>query len=59
MPSSFQTYSVSDQRKSDQKSVDASIVAAIKKAPDAKLLRQYLTAKFCLGKGDLPHKMVF
>ena len=52
-------YTVTDQRKTDQKKVDAALIQAIKKHPEAKFIRQYLATKFSLGKGDLPHKMVF
>jgi len=52
-------YTVSDQRKTDQKAVDAALISAIKKHPDSKFLKSYLATKFSLGKADLPHKMVF
>lgn len=43
-------------RADDQKSVDKSILAAIKKEP---LLASYLKASFSLRKGDKPHEMTF
>ncbi|CAM9611095.1 unnamed protein product [Sphacelaria rigidula] len=47
---------VSDQRKADQKTVDAGILAAVTKN---KLLKAYLNAKFSLKNGDRPHEMKF
>ncbi|TPX56511.1 hypothetical protein CcCBS67573_g09340 [Chytriomyces confervae] len=39
-------------RVADQKSVDAAIIAAVKKTP---LLKAYLNASFALSKGQAPH----
>mmetsp|Transcript_36114 Transcript_36114/g.61982 ORF Transcript_36114/g.61982 Transcript_36114/m.61982 type:complete len:240 (+) Transcript_36114:52-771(+) len=47
---------VSDQRKADQQSVDAAILAAVKNVSG---LREYLGARFALTKGQFPHAMVF
>lgn len=47
---------VSDQRKADQKKVDAALMKSVEGEP---LLKQYLKAKFSLTKGDRPHKMLF
>ena len=47
---------VSDQRKADQKSVDAALLKAVEKEP---MLKQYLGAKFSLTKNDRPHAMKF
>eukprot|EP01084_Bolivina_argentea_P264444 447949_1 len=47
---------VSDQRKGDQKAIDASLVQAIAKVP---LLKEYLNAKFSLSRGDRVHNMKF
>ncbi|EJK63044.1 hypothetical protein THAOC_16316 [Thalassiosira oceanica] len=47
---------VSDQRKADQKSVDAALMKAVESTP---VLKSYLGSKFTLGKHDRPHKMVF
>merc|ERR1711977_809870 len=44
---------IDDSRKQLQKDVDAKIVAAIDKTP---LLKQYLSSKFSLKKGDKPHE---
>jgi len=47
---------VSDQRKADQKKVDAAILKAVDATP---LLKGYLAAKFSLSKNDKPHNMKF
>ncbi|KAI8619136.1 60S ribosomal protein L6 [Chytriomyces sp. MP71] len=47
---------VDAQRVADQKSVDAALVAAIKKTP---LLKAYLNASFALTKGQAPHLLKF
>merc|ERR1712003_248756 len=47
---------VSDQRKADQKTVDASILKIVESTP---LMKNYLGSKFTLGKYDKPHKMIF
>lgn len=47
---------VSDQRKADQKSVDAALLKIVAKEP---MLKQYLNAKFSLTKNDRPHNMKF
>jgi len=52
-------YKPSEQRKKDQAEVDKQILAAIKKAKDGAVLKQYLRSSFSLSKGELPHKMVF
>ncbi|KAL4224233.1 60S ribosomal protein L6 [Mactra antiquata] len=52
-------YSVSDERKEDQKNVDTQILDAIKKNPEKKYLFGYLGAMFSLGSKQFPHKMVF
>ncbi|TPP65090.1 Ribosomal protein RPL6 [Fasciola gigantica] len=52
-------YTVSDERKEDQKLVDQQVAAAIKNHPDSKLLHGYLRSLFSLGKRDYPHRMVF
>jgi len=45
-----------DNRKVDQKAVDASILAAVKNVPH---LQDYLHSRFSLRKGDYPHTMQF
>jgi len=52
-------YVVSDERKADQKRVDEQVLAVITKHSEKKYLTGYLASRFCLNKGDLPHKMVF
>jgi len=47
---------VSDQRKADQKKVDASILKAVDATP---VMKNYLGSKFSLKKHDRPHKMIF
>jgi large subunit ribosomal protein L6e len=47
---------VSDARRADQKRVDAAILKAVEATP---LMKNYLGSKFCLGKYDKPHKMIF
>ncbi|XP_065185365.1 large ribosomal subunit protein eL6-like [Sycon ciliatum] len=50
------TYKASEERKADQKAVDAAILESVKKTPE---LLYYLRAKFTLHKGQYPHEMVF
>jgi len=52
-------HTVSEQRKSDQKQVDATILAAIAKHPEKKFFCGYLGSRFCIGKNQYPHKMIF
>lgn len=52
-------YTVSEQRKTDQKSVDAALLAAIRAHPERKFLFGYLGSRFALAKGQYPHKMIF
>merc|ERR1719446_427546 len=47
---------IDDSRKALQDDVDAAIVAAVGKTP---LLKEYLSSKFSLKKGDKPHEMSF
>ena len=47
---------VASQRAEDQKKVDKSLLASIKKEP---MLQSYLASQFSLRKGDRPHEMVF
>lgn len=47
---------VSDQRKADQKKVDAAVLKSVNAIP---LMKNYLGSKFSLGKHDRPHKMIF
>ena len=54
-----QTYTVSAERKEDQKAVDTQLLAAIKKHPDGAVLRKYLKTLFELKHGQFPHQMKF
>lgn len=47
---------VSDQRKEDQKTVDAALLKAVAAVP---MLEAYLAAQFTLTSSDKPHKMKF
>lgn len=47
---------VTDQRKVDQKRIDAALLKSVDAVP---MLRGYLNAKFSLTKSDRPHTMVF
>jgi large subunit ribosomal protein L6e len=47
---------VSDQRKADQKKVDAALLKVVEAVP---MLKAYLNAKFTLTNNDKPHKMAF
>lgn len=51
----WQSSTVSDKRKADQKTVDAGVLAALTNP----MLKAYLNAKFSLKKGDRPHEMIF
>uniref|UniRef100_A0A915Q2W2 Large ribosomal subunit protein eL6 n=1 Tax=Setaria digitata TaxID=48799 RepID=A0A915Q2W2_9BILA len=52
-------YTVSDQRKADQKTVDSAILEVIRKNPEKKYLFGYLGSRFALAKNQFPHKMLF
>merc|ERR1712088_1102718 len=52
-------YKPSEQRKTDQAAMDAAILEAIKKHPEAAALKSYFKATFQLSKGQYPHKMAF
>lgn len=47
---------INEARVADQKSVDASILAAVKKVPELEL---YLNAHFSLSRNDVPHLLKF
>merc|ERR1712055_896073 len=49
-------YTASEQRKADQKAVDAGVLSAL--SAD-KFLKGYLAKEFGLSRGQLPHKMAF
>jgi len=54
-----EAYKPSEQRKTDQVTVDTQVLEAIKKNADGKVLKQYLRASFALSKGQFPHNMAF
>merc|ERR1711994_122068 len=56
---STKEYEVSEQKKTDQKAVDAMVVAAINKHPEGASLKQYLRKPFGLSRGQYPHQMEF
>lgn len=55
----FQKYVPSEQRKTDQKSVDEAVIKAIGLRADKKQLRGYLRAAFGLRSSQYPHRMCF
>jgi len=52
-------YTVSDERKEDQVSVDKQVLVALRSNPDKKLLMGYLGTMFSLKNHQYPHKMIF
>ncbi|XP_037893539.1 60S ribosomal protein L6 [Glossina fuscipes] len=48
-----------NERKKDQKEVDAAIIKAIKSHPEAKFLIKYLKNMFALHSSQYPHRMIF
>merc|ERR1712055_958716 len=52
-------YTASEQRKTDQVTVDTQVLDAIKKSSEGSVLKQYLKSSFSLSKGEYPHLMAF
>ena len=52
-------YKPSEERKTDQQTVDKQVLEAIKKHPDGKTLKAYMRHTFGLDKGQYPHQMTF
>jgi len=48
-----------EQKKTDQKTVDKTILAVIAKNPEKKYVSAYLGSRFSLGKNQYPHNMTF
>lgn len=52
-------YVPSEQRKTDQKTVDAAVLKAIKAHKDGRLVTRYLKSMFSLRTNQYPHRMLF
>jgi len=53
-------YTVTDQRKTDQKNVDSAVLSVVRaQKDDKKFLFGYLGSRFSLAKGQHPHNLVF
>lgn len=52
-------YQVVEERREDQKAVDAQVMSAIRGSADGRLLTDYMKSLFCLKSGQKPHEMVF
>merc|ERR1712227_1012004 len=52
-------YKPTEERKSDQATVDKQVLAALEKNKEGSALKKYLRASFSLSKGQFPHKMAF
>ena len=55
----LQEYTVCDERKQDQLTVDNQILGVVRQHPEKKYLFGYLGAMFALKNRDFPHTMVF
>lgn len=55
----FQEYTLSNERKEDQVTVDKQILKVIKASKDKKGLKGYLETMFSLKNKMYPHKMIF
>lgn len=51
-----ETKSLPQEKKDDQKTVDAQLIKAVEAVPD---LKAYLSARFSLRSGMKPHELVF
>lgn len=52
-------YVPSEQRKTDQKTVDEAVLKAIKKHKEGKVVQRYLKSMFSLRSNQFPHRMQF
>lgn len=52
-------YVPSEQRKTDQKTVDDAVLKAIKKHKEGKVVQRYLKSMFSLRSNQFPHRMQF
>uniref|UniRef100_A0A182MAW8 Large ribosomal subunit protein eL6 n=1 Tax=Anopheles culicifacies TaxID=139723 RepID=A0A182MAW8_9DIPT len=52
-------YAPTEQRKADQKLVDAAVMAAIKEHNEGRLIMRYLKSMFSLRTNMFPHRMLF
>ncbi|XP_058451630.1 large ribosomal subunit protein eL6 [Malaya genurostris] len=52
-------YVPSEQRKTDQKTVDEALLKAIKAHPEANVVKRYLKSMFSLRTNQFPHRMQF
>jgi len=50
---------LSEERRQAQRTVDSTVLAAIKAHADSRLLRRYIKSRFQLWNGVLPHKLKF
>lgn len=52
-------YTLTEERKEDQKKVDSQLLSVIRDSKDSSLMLKYLLSSFSLGTRQYPHTMVF